>query len=364
MKKTILLFTFFLLVAISAKSQYYQLGYDSVRIKSPFLLGNVTNGNLSDLVLVIRNNGRVYSVNRSTFTSDGTVTSVGKIDGYGIVSSIANPTTTPVITMNIDSGAVNGPVSKNRLLSSLALYAKLSSANTFTSNQIIPRLAIGSGSLTATNLRVDGNITGAATSHGVYIGGQIQSDVTTTAIMFRSNPSSINSTFTTSSVVGYRAFNLSKGASHTVTNQYGMIIDDLSAGTNNYAIASTVTSGSGKWNWYGSGTASNYSAGKWLIGTLTDNGEILQVQGKVTVSTAPTNATDVVRKTELDTKEAITIVNTSLNTTQTSASLNSLYPSALVGQTILAPNVGTGMRYQKTTTTGGGTWVAQATTNI
>lgn len=181
-----------------------------------------------------------------------------------------------------------------------ASYPALATANIFTANQTMPRLVVGTGSLTATNLRVDGNITGAATAQSFYAGGAIQSDVTTTAIMFRSIPSSVNSVFTTASVVGFRAANLSKGASHTVTSQYGMIIDDLAAGTSNFGIASTVSSGANKWNWYGSGTASNYSAGKWLMGTLTDNGvDQLQVAGGVAatqykvsaLNTAPASAT-------------------------------------------------------------------------
>lgn len=245
----------------------------------------------------------------------GTVTNVSRTTGYGITINISNPITTPNILATLDTAGIDDAVSKSRLTAALALYSKLNLANTFTANQIIPRLAIGSGSLTATNLRVDAPITGAATAQGVYVGGQIQSDVTTTAIVFRSIPSSVNSVFTTSSVVGFRAANLSKGASHTVTSQYGIIIDDLTAGTNNYAIASTVSSGTNKWNWYGSGTASNYMAGKLLLGTLTDNGELLQVAGKITAATPPTNPTDVVRKTELDLKADITNVPTFTNYT-------------------------------------------------
>lgn len=56
--------------------------------------------------------------------------------------------------------------------------------------------------------------------------------------------------------------------------------------------------------------------------------------------------------------QAKTIQDTSLTDNQTSATLNAAYPSASVGQTITARNVGTGMKYEKINTTSGGTWVA------
>lgn len=58
------------------------------------------------------------------------------------------------------------------------------------------------------------------------------------------------------------------------------------------------------------------------------------------------------------------IVNTSLTIAQTSTTLNAAYPSAATGQQVTAPNVGTGMKYEKINTTGGGTWVAWAITTI
>lgn len=58
------------------------------------------------------------------------------------------------------------------------------------------------------------------------------------------------------------------------------------------------------------------------------------------------------------------IVNTSLNTIQTSASLNTAYPTAAIGQHVTAPNVGTGMKYEKINTTGGGTWMSWAASTI
>jgi hypothetical protein len=46
----------------------------------------------------------------------GSVTSFDKIDGYGIISSVTNPTTTPVHTVAVDTTTATGVVSKDRLL--------------------------------------------------------------------------------------------------------------------------------------------------------------------------------------------------------------------------------------------------------
>jgi len=56
--------------------------------------------------------------------------------------------------------------------------------------------------------------------------------------------------------------------------------------------------------------------------------------------------------------------NIGATTTQTSATLNTAYPGAVVGTMISMPNVGTGMMYVKKTASSGGEWAAWSTTNI
>lgn len=72
---------------------------------------------------------------------------------------------------------------------------------------------------------------------------------------------------TVSSAMGVYIQNASF-AGGTITNQYGVVVNDLSAGaTLNYAIYTGVSSGTGKFNIYASGTASNYFAGLVGFGT-------------------------------------------------------------------------------------------------
>lgn len=56
------------------------------------------------------------------------------------------------------------------------------------------------------------------------------------------------------------------------------------------------------------------------------------------------------------------VVNTSMNSSQTAATLNSSYPNAPVMFRVYAPNVGSGMQYVKTST--GGQWMAVITNTL
>lgn len=67
--RKILLLSILLISFTCVKAQYYQLGFDSVRVKSKFKLGTVTTGSATDSVLVKKANGGVYKVARSSFTT-------------------------------------------------------------------------------------------------------------------------------------------------------------------------------------------------------------------------------------------------------------------------------------------------------
>lgn len=92
------------------------------------------------------------------------------------------------------------------------------------------------------------------------------SSATTTVRGFTSNPVIPDLAFTVADVQHYRVNNITKGASATVTNQVGLVVNDLTSATNNYGITSLVSSGTNKWNIYASGTAQNYFGGRVLLG--------------------------------------------------------------------------------------------------
>lgn len=96
-------------------------------------------------------------------------------------------------------------------------------------------------------------------------GGEIQS--------FRSSPHTQAASYTVANAYHYYALDIAKGAGSAVTSQYGVFINDLTSGASNYGIASTVSSGSGKYNLYMNGTAQNYLLGNLGIANVdTANG--------------------------------------------------------------------------------------------
>jgi hypothetical protein len=95
------------------------------------------------------------------------------------------------------------------------------------------------------------------------------SGATTRVAAFNAIPGTAAAAFTTADLVAFRAGAFNKGAGSTVTNAHGLLVSDVTVGTNNYGITSLVSSGTNKWNIYASGTAANYFAGdtKFFNGT-------------------------------------------------------------------------------------------------
>ena len=145
-------------------------------------------------------------------------------------------------------------------------------------------LGIGTTSLTQYGLRLAKNITGAVTSYGISSEGVIQSDAITNGWYYNSTASTAAASFTVGNIVHYFAQQGTFGAGSSVTRQYGIFIaGNLIGATNNYGFYGDIPSGTNRWNLYMAGTASNYLAGKLLIGSTTDAGFILDVNGTARV---------------------------------------------------------------------------------
>jgi hypothetical protein len=91
-------------------------------------------------------------------------------------------------------------------------------------------------------------------------------------------------------------------ANGTVGNNFNGVLFDptITAQVNTviYAFRSTLAAATDRWNLYMAGTAANYLAGKLLIGTTSDNGALLQVQGSATISsTLTTNGSVIINPT-------------------------------------------------------------------
>lgn len=82
-------------------------------------------------------------------------------------------------------------------------------------------------------------------------------------------------------------------APQNVTNSYGVSIGNLVSTGTSQAIRTGVVSGVNKWNIYAHGSAANYFLGNVLIGSTTDSGEKLQVNGTVKITSVANSPGDI-----------------------------------------------------------------------
>lgn len=146
-------------------------------------------------------------------------------------------------------------------------------------------LGIGTTSLTGFNLRVSKNITGSATSYSTQNDGQIQSDVTSTAHIYRSAPSTQATAFTLSNLNHYTVFPVLVGSGSAITFQRGFWVTSLTGAAANYGFVGDIAAASNAWNIYMSGTASNYMFGNLGIGTNAITGYSLRINKNPTGAT-------------------------------------------------------------------------------
>jgi hypothetical protein len=115
------------------------------------------------------------------------------------------------------------------------------------------------------------NITGSTSAYANYTFATIQSDVTTAAGGYRTAIGTAAAAFTTSALEHFRATQSSLGAGSAITTQYGFVADaTLIGATNNYGFLSAIASGTGRYNFYASGTAENFFGGNTVV-SVTDN---------------------------------------------------------------------------------------------
>jgi hypothetical protein len=135
-------------------------------------------------------------------------------------------------------------------------------------NYMAGNLGIGTTSLTGYELRVGANITGATTAYGIAVDGTIQSDVTSTALIYTSRPATAAASFNLGTLGHYYVTQGTLGAGSTIGTQVGFWVSSgLTNATTNYAFYSLLAAGTGRWNLYMEGTANNYMAGALGIGS-------------------------------------------------------------------------------------------------
>jgi hypothetical protein len=140
-------------------------------------------------------------------------------------------------------------------------------ANGTADNYFAGAVGVGGVPYAGASVVVSKSITGSTAGIGIAVDGTAQSDVTNSCQSFLSQAKTAAAVFTLSNYYGFRAQQASFGAGSTITNQYGFAADSsLTGATNNFGFHSNIPSGSGRYNFYAAGNASNYFAGNVGIG--------------------------------------------------------------------------------------------------
>ena len=173
----------------------------------------------------------------------------------------------------------------------LLLQGVASGANSFAeSRTLLSRADWGGTVLSAQAVSVGGEVrvtnTGSLTTATVFNASvQVTSSGNiTTANGFLAGAPSLTSTGAITTNYGFRAGNI--GHATLVTNAIGHQADDMTAAvTLTAGFRSQMSSGTGKWGFYASGTADNAFAGNVRIGSTTAPTVALDVTGAVLIST-------------------------------------------------------------------------------
>jgi hypothetical protein len=148
------------------------------------------------------------------------------------------------------------------------------------------RVGIGNSTLAGFALRLGTPLTGATNAYCFHNGAQIQSDVTSNVFFMNSQPSTAAASFTLTNLYHFNVVNASLGDGSSINNQYGVSIPDLTSGsTTNIGVISSVSSGTGRWNFYANGTANNAYAGNSRFGGVTAPVATVDVTGSIAATT-------------------------------------------------------------------------------
>ena len=150
------------------------------------------------------------------------------------------------------------------------------------SNYLAGSLGIGSTGVDGTSaysLRVSRQFTTVSVARGIVSDAQVTSGPTS-VLHFLSQPSASS----TAVVSTLRNFYVSQGTfavGSAITSQSGFEVDSsmIGASTLNIGFRGALPSGAGRWNLYMDGSANNHVAGNLLVGTTSDGGFKLDVNG-------------------------------------------------------------------------------------
>jgi hypothetical protein len=122
-------------------------------------------------------------------------------------------------------------------------------------------MGVGGAGTANTSVYVTPTALTGTSQYGIYSTPRVSSAGTSQAAGLTAFVRTEAAAFTLTNLYGVSIENANKGAGSTITSQHGLYVADQTQGTNNFGVTSVVSSGANKWNIYASGTATNYFAG-------------------------------------------------------------------------------------------------------
>lgn len=184
----------------------------------------------------------------------------GKLETSNNLSDLANAATART-NLGLGSLSTLNSITSLMVTDALGFTPANKAGDTFTG-----AIGIGGVSLTGYNFRVGRNLTGATSAYNVASDSMIQSDVTSTAVLYRAFAQTAAAAFTLGSLTHYTASQGTFGAGSTVSVQTGYNVEsNFVGGTTNYGFRGAIPAGSNRWNLFMDGTASNFLGGNLIV---------------------------------------------------------------------------------------------------
>ena len=235
--------------------------------------------------------------NNYVLTADSTATNGVK---WAVVGNVITSSANTFTTNQIITGSSSSAMLRITQTGSGNAFLVEDSTSTDATPFVIDaagRIGIGTTTSTLAGIVVAQNITGSVSTNGMVIQGVIQSDVTQLSSTFTSNVTTQATSFTLTTLRHFTVNPVTNGvgASSTVTNQIGFSVESTMTGaTNNYGFEGRISAGTNRFNLYMSGTARNYLAGglEVVAGTTNMTAGFTHIPAAAGVpSGAPTNPT-------------------------------------------------------------------------
>ena len=214
--------------------------------------------------------GSVHSTGNAIIDSNvgiGTISPASQLHIYGVA---------PIQTITATNGSSGLRLNVLGQATNTLLYRLQSDGVTINAISSDGNVGIGSSYAVNANLSVSRNIDGSVGPSAILVTGVVQAVATNSARIFQSSPNVVAG-HTLPNLFHFAVLPVTTYTGNVTTQQGFYVPNNLTGATDNYGFRGSIPSGTGRWNLYMDGTATNYMAGSLGIGTTSITGYNLRV---------------------------------------------------------------------------------------